>query len=542
MQTVDLPEVDQGASFQLFHRSAAGDHGPTPVPFRVSQLPNILEQFDSVERNGGADIHLAGETPAELPVAFNGILEQPGDVDVFWFMATPEVPLQIEVFSDRIGASCDTLIRVVDAHEEIVAFNDDWGSHDSRLEFYPPEAGSYGLVVTDKLAAGGPTAVYRIEVTPLTSGLVAFLPRPNRMSQQSQTVAVPRGNRALVRMGVRRDRVDCDVTLSLSDLPNGVHASPMLVPHDQFWVPVVMEASDEAEQQGTLADAMVTGGLGDLQLTGHFEQVIDLVAESADRLFTAAHVDRLPVAVTTPVPFKIELVEPTIGLPRGGSLAVRVNVLRDAGFDEPVRIELPFLPPWVVSEPFMVIPAGQDHAWYHLEARPEAVIRDWPFVAVARVDTLTASGDTASLNGREVATQLVTLSVQDAPMSGTMQLIAAEQGTTIDVLCSVERIGEVPATTRVELEGLPNRITAEAIQVHSDAKRATFKLVLADDAPLGEFQSIQCRFSGELDGQPVSYVVARNIRLVVTPRGKLYRSDTGELLSPLEALKAGSKQ
>lgn len=535
-QTVDLPQLDEVSGFQLFHR--VNEHaGPTPVPFRLSAFPNVLEveTNDQPDRSYGKSVLIKDRA---APVAFNGILQQASDVDTFWFAASAATPVRIDVFADQIGAACDTLLTLLDANLEPIAFNDDWGSHDSRIDFYPPEDGNYCVVVTDKLGAGSPTSVYRIEVVPLEPALVAFLPRPNRMTQQSQSLSVPQGNRALVRLGVRRDVFDGDVGLLLSDLPTGVHASPALVPSDQYWVPMVVEATSDAEQQGTFARVAASGKIDGRDVTGGFEQVVDLVAESADRLFTGAHVDRLPVMVAAPVPFTIDLVEPTISLPRGGALDIRINVTRQAGFIEPVRVEFPCLPAWVVGEAFVVIPGDRDHITYRLDARPEAAIRNWPFVATARVDTLSATGDTTTLNGREVASQIVTLSVQDAPMAGTMDVIAAEQGTTIDVVCNFTQSGVLPESMRVELEGLPNRIVANATQVGRADELAAFSLELAEDAPLGEFKGIQCRFSGELDGQQVSFAVARDTKLLVTPRGKLFRNESGELLSPLDALKA----
>ena len=56
-----------------------GGVSPSSIPFRVSEFGNSLEQ----EPNND----FANATTVELPNAFNGIISEPGDIDVFRFMA-----------------------------------------------------------------------------------------------------------------------------------------------------------------------------------------------------------------------------------------------------------------------------------------------------------------------------------------------------------------------------------------------------------------------------------------------------------------------
>ncbi len=529
VQTVELPDSNAVSGFRLFNL-ASGFETPTPVPFRLTAHANVME----VEPNQVPSERLS---PATAPVAFNGALQEPNDIDSFAIEVDSQIPLRIEAFADSIGSPCDTLLKVIDQHSNVLASNDDWESHDSRLDFYPPESGTYALVVTDKLGTGSRTAVYRVEITPLEPTVVAFLPRVNRTSQVSQTISVPVGNRAMARLGVRRDLADSDVSIAFTDLPAGVHASPSIIPDDQFWVPVVFEASAEAELGGALVNVVAEGRSGDRSVVGGFEQVVDLVAESADRLFNAAHVNRLPVAVTNPVPFGVDLVAPTVPLSVGGSLDIRVTVNRQAEFAGPLKIEFPCLPPWVVGEPSFVIPAGEDSGLYRLQALPQASVRDWPLVALARIDTISATTDTRDLDGREVASNIVGLSVATAPIHGHLGLLAVEQGTTIDIACPMERTAELPKTMTAVLEGLPNRVNVKPVEISSSDSQVHFTVRLEGDAPLGEFSGIQCRLSGEIEGQQVSFVVADETRLLVMPPGKLFRSESGEVLSPLEALR-----
>ncbi len=528
-QSIQLPStVEAVRDFQLLAK-----HGdiiaPSPIPFRLSHLTNVLES----EPNNEPDTQQSAELGC---VAFNGILQTHGDVDCFAFNAEEGQPLLVEAFANRIGSAADTLISILDSDLESICVNDDWGSHDSRIDFYPPRTGRYYLRVTDKLATGAPNAVYRIELTKLEPNVTAFLPRPDRLSQQSQTISVPKGNRVLARIGVRRELVEGDVRLEFVDLPSGVQAKALIVPADQFWMPVVLEAKDTAMVGGQLAGMEAFLESGD-KVAGGFEQIVDLVAESADQLFQSALVTRIPIAVAPSIPFFIELEAPRTSLAKSGTIDLVVNVNRKDDFKGPVRVELPFLPPWVVAEPFVVIPADRERVIYRLEARSEAAPRSWPMVATARVDTVSSTEDTSRLDGREVASEIIQLNIVDAPISGSFVNLAGEQGQSISVNCDLTRLGAMPSKLTATIEGLPNRVSAAPVEIDTESSKIEFKLRLEPDAPIGQFNSVQCRLNGKANGQGVSFIVAAGSTLKIAAPGKLFRNTDGSILSLLEVLR-----
>jgi hypothetical protein len=51
-----------------------------------------------------------------------------------------------------------------------------------------------------------------------------------------------------------------------------------------------------------------------------------------DRLYLDTPIDRVPLAVREPHPFRIEVETPAVPLVRGSSLDLPVRVLRDEGF------------------------------------------------------------------------------------------------------------------------------------------------------------------------------------------------------------------
>ncbi len=577
VQRVVLP-VD-ASEFQLF---ATDDFGTsaTPIPFRVSAYPNVLEHEpnDKLREDLGSS-DAVGSVP-NATVAFNGILQQPGDVDYFPFQAVEGESLRIETFAYRIGSPVDSLLYLFDATGRLLVQNDDNGSHDSCIEWTAPTTGVYWIAIQDKLKRGWADGVYRIELEQTKPALTAFLPRPDRKSQRKQTISVPQGNRVLAKVGLLREGVHGTPTqLRFADLPAGVQASPVYVSPNDFWALVIVEANADAALGGSLSQVIPSVELPGQAVNGGFRQVVDLIAESADRLYEAATVDRLAVAVTPAVPFSVEVLQPQTALSLGGTLdlVVRVNrtglnsndlkqtALKSAEqnpatpFAAPIKIEFPFLPDGCVSEPFIIIDGDKSEGIFRISASPDAQAGDYKLAAVASVH-LTDTRNRSSRSGgkdntgsegenwfrfkdREIATQLIDLTIATSPITSEFEPMAVEQGGQLKVRCKLAKQGQVPDELLCELEGLPNRIVAKAFSQASSAEVVEFDVQVPRDAPLGTFANIQCRLSGELQGSQVSFVVASQDDLQVNEPGKLFRADDGRMLSPLEALrKQNAKQ
>ena len=126
---------------------ASGATPTTPNPFRVSAFPNANE----TEPN---DAPKQAKQAVAWPVAFNGIVEKPGDADHFRFRAKRGDVIDVNAFAFRIGSPLDTVVAVLDANGELVAGNDDDETHDSRLQVTIPDDGEYFVRVTDKKLTG----------------------------------------------------------------------------------------------------------------------------------------------------------------------------------------------------------------------------------------------------------------------------------------------------------------------------------------------------------------------------------------------------
>ena len=542
---VRLPDSPD-SSYGLF-ADDSGLTSPTPIPFRVSPFDNVLE----VEPN--QDAATLSTAVVDLPIAFNGVLTERDDVDLFRFRMNAGQRFQFEAFANRLGSPADTVISILDCHGNVLVTNDDDGSHDSRLVFVAPQTAEYLLRVVDQRGAGDENFFYRVEATQSVPALTTFLPRPNRMSQERQAISVPRGNRIVTFLGVKRQDVKSDVQLAPQGLPLGIKNFPTTIAADRFQVPVVIEAAADAPLAGGLIQVQAAATASNTTVTGTFQQVVDLINMSADRLYHSVTVDRLAIAVVESAPFRIDLDPPQSSLVQDGLIELIVRVTREPGFDEAIDVTFPFLPPWVDGPALITIPADKSVGTYVAHAFPQAEPRTWPICAEGRVSAAVARNPVAaavempleSVPSRRkkaktdvaVASQLIDLRVAESPVHGSIGRIAGEQGTTLQVSCSIERRGELPEKLEAILEGLPNRVQADSVQIVPQSKLATFALKLDPTAPVGEFDSLVCRLTGTKNGQTVSFNVGRGGVLKIVPPGGLFIDAEGRPLSPLEALR-----
>jgi hypothetical protein len=153
---VALPADLPGEPLSFVVVTAAGETKPHPILVETS-LPVLAEK----EPNDG----FRQAQPIPVPVAVDGVIERPRDVDVFRFEGKAGQKLLLEVLAARHGSGLDSILTVYDADGREVGCNDDSeGSVDSRLEVTLPREGIYYASLIDAHDQGGPEHVYRLIV------------------------------------------------------------------------------------------------------------------------------------------------------------------------------------------------------------------------------------------------------------------------------------------------------------------------------------------------------------------------------------------
>jgi hypothetical protein len=501
-----------------------GVAAPTPQPFRASPFPNAAERGK----------------PAAGPVAFDGVIARPNEVDEFALTCAAGEAWQVEAFAARMGSPLDTVVTVLDPASKPLARNDDDDGQDSRLTFTAPAAGAYRVRVADKRGSGGPLFAYRLEVTKPVPSLAVFLPTAVRHTPAGQTVSVPRGGRAVVMLGVRRDGCDGPVTLTAGDLPAGVTMSAVTVPAGEYLVPAVVTATPEAKGGALVAFTGSCGGV-----TGRFRQTTDLIRGPGDSTFHSVTVDRLAVAVVDPNPVTVTLSRPAGPLPVDGAIELVATVKRSADAATPVEVVIPHLPPGVETGKPVAVPADQTTAVIKLTCQPGAAVGTWPIFAEARPtaparearDPNAIGNNGLGTGGRRprrraegamtAQSEPVPLALAPSPVAGKFTA-AAQPGKTMPVVVELDSLPAGAFTAR--LEGLPPKVTAPAVAV--SGKRVTFAVTTEASVPPGDHPNVVCELVGAMNGQAVTYRVGRGGVLVVQPAGA-----ATDALSPLDRLR-----
>lgn len=553
-QTIKLPAA--GAPFAFYPTDGATPAAPTAQPFRVSPFPNVIE----AEPN---DSPKAASAAVPWPVAFNGIVETPGDVDHFRFAAKRGDALDVQAFAFRIGSPLDPVVAVFDASGELIAANDDDETHDSRVKLTIPADGEYVVRVTDKRKQGGPRFIYRVEVTKLEPGLAVFAAPPLRKTQDRGVVAIPRGNRVLVHLAVRRDGFTGPVTIAPGDLPAGVRASVPQVPADEFLVPVVFEAAADAPVGGKLVTIDGSGGDPKSPVRGGFSQVVALVRGPGDSAFHGVELSKLAVVVVDPVPFVVSVTRPGTPLVPDGTMELIVRVGRARDFAEPLEVSFPALPPGVEAPTSVVIPADKTETRVTLVAHPEAELGEWRFVVEAKVAAPGRAGrdptavgmnglGTPGGTGRRprrgaeslppVASEAVAMTVTKPALNGTFAPTGAEQGKSVKIVCKFDVPVPAGSAFTAQLAGLPPRATAAPVEVKAGAKEVEFVVQVEATTPPGDHRVLVCELAGTVAGERVVYRLGRGGALKVDAPGAVKTDATGKPLSPLEALRLEQKK
>jgi len=331
-----------------------------------------VDDFDSVvekEPNNTAE----QASPLEVPVAVNGRIGQPGDVDCFRITAEKDQRLVVDVLGRRLGTPLDAIVSLRNAQGRDLVENDDTVDDrfplvthhaDSYLNYTFTAAGEYVLRLRDVQSHGGRAWAYRLVLTP---------PRQDFSLMVTPDVpVVPAGGSVpLAVHALRRDGFDGDIEVAVKGLPEGFVASPAVIPGAQTQTRLTITAPEQASADSGLLRPTFEGTA---QVDG---KPITRQAQPAEEVIQAfIYVHRLPVddlllAVTHPVPLRVTANLPdgkVVEIPRGGNVQVKLKVERGEGTAGPVKIEVDN-PPKGLSARATPVPPDQNESTLTITAQ-----------------------------------------------------------------------------------------------------------------------------------------------------------------------------
>jgi hypothetical protein len=322
---IEVPMRDPG---EMDVQLRAGEGMTNPVPFVVSELPQTLESGDNDAP--------AGATPAGMPGGWNGRIESENDRDCFRFTGVQGQAYTFEVFARRCDSSLDAYLQVLNQQGQTLAANDDGEGKDSRLDWTCPAAGEYVLQVSDLHSRGGDNFVYHVAAR-------AAQPDFSLICDDDKALIGPGGGYAMYVIGTRRNGFTGDIKLTVEGLPSGVTATADRVPADMTQACVILRAAADAKP-GIARIRM--WGTGEVKRPdGTVATLRRLVAAQQEIYFPGGGRGRYPVnthvvSVTEPADVVLKLSANRADLKPGESVTIDVDVLRRAGFDKNVVLDV----------------------------------------------------------------------------------------------------------------------------------------------------------------------------------------------------------
>ena len=478
-QSIELADTPT-PKFPVYART--GDLiSPSPNKLRVSPYPNVFE----TEPNANQGQATATKLP--LPIAFNGVISEPGDQDWYAFDAKKGQKFTFRVHARSISSPLDPVFNIWGHDKKYIGGNDDADSRaDSKYDFTAAADGTYTIRVRDHLKNGGPEYVYRVEAEAATPSLaLSFPPFARNDFQSRQMIYVARGNRFATMVNATRSNCGGDLTISASNLPEGVTLQSEIMPGNVSGFPILFEAAPDAPIAGTLAD--LTARLSDPKknVSGGFFHKLDLVVGNPNNtVYYESRVDRLAVAVVEEVPFKIEIDRPAVPLVQNGTLSLKVRAIRDEGFDAPITVRMLWNPPGIGSQPTMKIEKGKSEIYYTINANGTAQPREWKVAMMAESN----AGQGQIL----AASALTPITVAPPYVNIRINMAAIEQGKPGEVLCSLENLKPFDGRAKVHLYGLPAKTATKVIEITKDTREIRFPITTEATSPKGQHKNLFC--------------------------------------------------
>ena len=519
-QTVKVP-ADATSPLDLFAEQN-GQVSPSPVHFRVSPFPNVMEAEPNNEPSK------ATKASGELPLAFNGVIDKDKDADFFRFTAKKGQTFDVNVYARRLRSPLDSVLVIHKGDGAGLASNDDSGGPDSYLRFTVPEDGEYVFQVYDHLLRGSPESTYRVEIVPVQPALTLSIPNVgSQPTQERQVVVVPKGNRFATLIRATRADFGGEVVVQAPELPAGVTAQSEPVQANLDVVPVVFEAAADAPVAGKLVS--LTGKPADdkTKAATKFRQEVDLVNGNNNIRIYAASVEKLAVAVAEEAPFKLSIVQPKVPLVQNGQMQLKVVAERKPGFTGAIHVQMLFDPPGVGSGQ-ADIAGDKTEALIPLNASGGAQVRKWK-VAVLGSSTqpdapkppegqpAPAPGTVPAAGPVWVSSQLAELEIAPPVVTGKIEMAATEQGKPAPVLCKLTPGTKFDGKAKLQLVGLPPNATAGELEIAAADTQAVFDVKVDAKTPPGQHNQLACVLTLMKDGEPIVQTVSSGGVLRVDP-------------------------
>lgn len=502
-ESLPLPAVPD-PRYPMYPKAQAA--APSGNVFRVVDFDNVME----VEPNNDAATATPSSVP--VPVAFNGIIDKPDEVDMFKVTLKAGTALDIQCFARSFGSALDAWMQLTNAKGEVLSENDDTGEaprQDSRIKFTIPADGEYCVRIFDHMNRGGPAFAYRIEMIAAKPDVAFSSPQyDNNNSQLRQLIPVPKGGRFAQLVNVSRSSTGGDMSFLCDSLPPGVRLVEPLMPGGLNNIMLLFEAAPDAPLGGTAVPITLKPTDPNNPVVGRLNQMFELVREGNNLPLHTSVERSLPVAVVDEAPYSLEIVKP-MPLLQSGVITVKVVAKRKEGFKAPIRVLMMWRPPAVNGLGEQTIPEGQTECYFTLDANGDAPLGNWKLTVLGEAD----SGSGPIYN----ASPFTELTISPMALTGAMTLTAVEQGKGTDMICKLELKVPFDGEATASLIGLPDFLPVAPIKITKTTTDAVFKIATKPDTRADKYANLFVQVDVPMAGGTTAQRLAGGATLRVDP-------------------------
>lgn len=167
--------TEDGQNFIRYAACENNDWISNSVPYAVDTLPQCISSEDNNTIKNAQKI--------SLPLIINGVIEKPGDIDVFEFSAKTGDKIIAEVYARRLNSPVDSLLRLTDETGKVLVINDDHVTKneylykditglithhaDSCLTAEISDSKTYYIHIADSQQQAGQEYSYSLRISPL---------------------------------------------------------------------------------------------------------------------------------------------------------------------------------------------------------------------------------------------------------------------------------------------------------------------------------------------------------------------------------------
>ncbi len=304
-----------------------------------------------------------------IPATINGRIEKKSDIDRFTFTASAGEQLVLEVKAEELGSPLDTHLTLYNDKGGELASNDDAEpsnrlNRDARLEFSVKEAGDYSLAIRDLSRLGGPDYGYRLTIR-------KSAPTFSLSFDTDRPIVELGGSGTLKITAKRQEGFDGEISLEVLGLPKTISAAPAAIKKGETQASIAFKCDS-----GSASEVFPIKVAGEAKIN---DKDVKQLARMQARVsgigpgYTTAQLVEVPLAITEPVQFNLEVDATQVPLVRGGSTEFTVTAKRRAGFNTAIALVVENLPAGVTAEEVQIREDG-NHAVVKLKADETAVI------------------------------------------------------------------------------------------------------------------------------------------------------------------------